>query len=227
MGPHDVQMGEPIRLAASERAANLVDMVERTDTALAALRDAWSALGRDAVATIVHTSGTSGEPKGVVLTHGNVIHNYEAVRQALPFDEHDLALSVLPLSHMLERAAGVYVPLAIGAGVAFAEPVMERWAANLVEVRPTIMVTIPRRSSGSSAGAPGSGRAATPTTWPAVATRRGYGSNSPSRARWSWRGSRPAPAAGCATSAPAVRRCRAKWASSSTPWACSSSRAMA
>ena len=116
---------------------------ERTDTALAAWRDAWSALGRDAVATIVHTSGTSGEPKGVVLTHGNVIHNYEAVRQAIPFDENDLALSVLPLSHMLERAAGMYVPLAIGAGVAFAEPVMERWASNLAEVRPTIMVTVP------------------------------------------------------------------------------------
>jgi len=111
------------------------------------LRDAWKAtrasLGRDDVATIVHTSGTSGEPKGVVLTHGNVIHNYEAVRQAIPVDENDLALSVLPLSHMLERAAGMYVPLAIGAGVAFAEPVMERWAANLAEVRPTIMVTVP------------------------------------------------------------------------------------
>jgi len=44
---------------------------------------------------------------------------------------------------MLERAAGIYVPLAISAAVAFAEPVMERWASNLAEVRPTIMVTIP------------------------------------------------------------------------------------
>jgi long-chain acyl-CoA synthetase len=116
---------------------------ERTEKTLAAWRDRWSALDRSAIATIVHTSGTSGEPKGVVLTHGNVIHNYEAVRQAIPFDENDLALSVLPLSHMLERAAGMYVPLAVGAGVAFAEPVMERWAANLVEARPSIMVTVP------------------------------------------------------------------------------------
>jgi len=108
-----------------------------------AWHEGWASIDRDAVATVVHTSGTSGEPKGVVLTHGNVIHNYEAVRQALPFDEHDLALSVLPLSHMLERAAGMYVPLAIGAAVAFAEPVMERWASNLAEVRPTIMVTVP------------------------------------------------------------------------------------
>ncbi|MGH2446372.1 MAG: AMP-dependent synthetase/ligase [Candidatus Limnocylindria bacterium] len=105
--------------------------------------EGWASIGRDAVATIVHTSGTSGEPKGVILTHGNVIHNFEAASQAIPFDEHDVALSVLPLSHMLERAAGMYVPLGIGAEVAFAEPVMERWAANLAEVRPTIMVTIP------------------------------------------------------------------------------------
>jgi long-chain acyl-CoA synthetase len=105
--------------------------------------EGWSSIERDTVATIVHTSGTSGEPKGVILTHGNVIHNFEAASQAIPFDENDRALSVLPLSHMLERAAGIYVPLGIGAEVAFAEPVMERWAANLAEVRPTIMVTIP------------------------------------------------------------------------------------
>jgi long-chain acyl-CoA synthetase len=108
-----------------------------------AWRETWSVLDRESVATIVHTSGTSGEPKGVVLTHGNVIHNYEAAIQVLPFDEHDLALSVLPLSHMLERAAGMYVPLGLGTAVAFAEPVMERWASNLAEVRPTVMVTVP------------------------------------------------------------------------------------
>jgi long-chain acyl-CoA synthetase len=108
-----------------------------------AWRETWEALDRESVATIVHTSGTSGEPKGVVLTHGNVIHNYEAAIQVLPFDENDLALSVLPLSHMLERAAGMYVPLGLGTAVAFAEPLMERWASNLAEVRPTVMVTVP------------------------------------------------------------------------------------
>jgi long-chain acyl-CoA synthetase len=123
--------------------SQLGDGADRSVAALASWRQGWAVIDRATVATIVHTSGTSGEPKGVVLTHGNVIHNYEAVRQAIPVDENDLALSVLPLSHMLERAAGMYVPLAVGAGVAFAEPVMERWAANLAEVRPTIMVTVP------------------------------------------------------------------------------------
>jgi long-chain acyl-CoA synthetase len=112
-------------------------------SARTAWQEGWAAIGRDTVATVVHTSGTSGEPKGVVLTHGNVIHNYEVARQILPFSKDDLALSVLPLSHMLERAAGMYVPLGLGAAVAFAEPVMERWASNLAEVRPTVMVAIP------------------------------------------------------------------------------------
>ncbi|HEX6127996.1 MAG TPA: long-chain fatty acid--CoA ligase [Candidatus Limnocylindria bacterium] len=103
----------------------------------------WRSLQRDDVATIVHTSGTTGDPKGVVLTHGNVLHSYEAGSQAIPLDERDLGLSVLPLSHMMERAAGMVVPLGVGAGVAFAEPLIERWAADLLEVRPTVMVTVP------------------------------------------------------------------------------------
>ena len=118
-------------------------MADQTPQTRSSWGDTIATIGREDVATIVHTSGTSGEPKGVVLTHGNVIHNYEAARQALPVSQDDLALSVLPLSHMLERAAGMYVPLGIGAAVAFAEPVMERWASNLGEVRPTIMVTVP------------------------------------------------------------------------------------
>ena len=132
--------------AAGDDVLTLDEVIARADRSAAARDDwltGWSRLGRADDATIVHTSGTSGEPKGVVLTHGNVMHNYEAARQALPVTQEDLALSVLPLSHMLERAAGMYVPLGIGAGVAFAEPVMERWATNLTEVRPTIMVTIP------------------------------------------------------------------------------------
>lgn len=107
------------------------------------LESSWRTLRRDDVATIVHTSGTTGEPKGVVLTHGNVIHNYEAAIQAVPFRSTDLGLSVLPLSHMMERAAGMIVPLGVGASVAFAEPLIARWAQNLADVRPTVMVTVP------------------------------------------------------------------------------------
>jgi len=106
--------------------------------------DAWAGFGRDRVATIVHTSGTTANPKGVVLTHGNILHNYEAGIQAVDFNEHDLFLSFLPLSHMTERAAGQIVPLGRGCTIAYAEPAIERLAANMAEVRPTVMVAVPR-----------------------------------------------------------------------------------
>jgi long-chain acyl-CoA synthetase len=106
--------------------------------------ETWKGFSRDRVATIVHTSGTTANPKGVVLTHGNILHNYEAGIQAVDFNEHDLFLSFLPLSHMTERAAGQIVPLGRGCTIAYAEPAIERLAANMAEVRPTVMVAVPR-----------------------------------------------------------------------------------
>jgi long-chain acyl-CoA synthetase len=104
----------------------------------------WREFGRDRIATIVHTSGTTANPKGVVLTHGNVLHNFEAGIQAVDFNENDLFLSFLPLSHMTERAAGQVVPLGRGCTIAYAEPAIERLAANMAEVKPTVMVAVPR-----------------------------------------------------------------------------------
>jgi long-chain acyl-CoA synthetase len=106
--------------------------------------DTWRGFTRDKVATIVHTSGTTANPKGVVLTHGNVLHNFESGIQAVDFNENDLFLSFLPLSHMTERAAGQFVPLGRGCTIAYAEPMIERLAANMAEVRPTVMVAVPR-----------------------------------------------------------------------------------
>jgi len=105
--------------------------------------DTWSALSRDHVATIVHTIAADGDPLGVVVAHGNLLHSYQAIRQAIPLSEDDQALSVLPMSHMFERGAGIVVALGIGASVAFAERQIERWAADMAEVRPTMMATIP------------------------------------------------------------------------------------
>jgi long-chain acyl-CoA synthetase len=107
-------------------------------------QERWSEFGRDKVATIVHTSGTTATPKGVVLTHGNIIHNFEAAIQAVDFEASDLFLSFLPLSHMTERAAGQIVPLGRGCTIAYAEPAIERLAANMAETKPTVMVAVPR-----------------------------------------------------------------------------------
>ncbi|HEX3220867.1 MAG TPA: long-chain fatty acid--CoA ligase [Candidatus Limnocylindria bacterium] len=111
---------------------------------LRAWEEQWSRFDRARVATIVHTSGTTANPKGVVLTHGNIIHNFEAAIQAVDFVESDLFLSFLPLSHMTERAAGQVVPLGRGCSIAYAEPAIERLAANMAETHPTVMVAVPR-----------------------------------------------------------------------------------
>jgi long-chain acyl-CoA synthetase len=104
----------------------------------------WKAIGRDRLATIIHTSGTTANPKGVMLTHGNMVYNYEAVIQVVDFYPTDTFLSWLPLSHSYERVAGMVVPLARGCTIAYAEPLIERLPANMVEVRPTVMVAVPR-----------------------------------------------------------------------------------
>ncbi len=106
--------------------------------------EGWREFTRDRIATIVHTSGTTANPKGVVLTHGNILHNFEAGIQAVDFNESDMFLSFLPLSHMTERAAGQVVPLGRGCTIAYAEPAIERLAANMAEVKPTVMVAVPR-----------------------------------------------------------------------------------
>jgi long-chain acyl-CoA synthetase len=123
---------------------DIFDLSEAEPGEIREWEQAWGEYRRDKVATIVHTSGTTGNPKGVVLTHGNIIHNFEAAIQAVDFNESDLFLSFLPLSHMTERAAGQVVPLGRGCTIAYAEPAIERLAGNMAEARPTVMVAVPR-----------------------------------------------------------------------------------
>ena len=106
--------------------------------------EGWRAVSRDDLATIIHTSGTTATPKGVMLTHGNLVFNYEAVIQVIDFTPDDVFLSWLPLSHIYERVAGMVVPLGRGCTIAYAEPLIERLPANMVEVQPTVMVAVPR-----------------------------------------------------------------------------------
>ncbi len=94
------------------------------------------------VATMLYTSGTTGEPKGVMLTHQNIISNTIDAAEKYDFSSGDIPLSVLPLSHIFERTA-MYVYLLSGMAVYFAESV-EKAPDNLKEVRPTIFVGVPR-----------------------------------------------------------------------------------
>jgi len=97
----------------------------------------------DDLAGLVYTSGTTGKPKGVMLTHRNVVANVHAVLQRVTPRADDLFLSFLPLSHTFERTAGYYLPIAAGAAVAFARSVA-LLAEDLRTVRPTVLISVPR-----------------------------------------------------------------------------------
>ncbi len=100
------------------------------------------ATGPEDLATIIYTSGTTGEPKGVMLTHANMVSNLIDSSKHLAFGERDSALSVLPLSHIFERQA-MNMYLHHGMSVYFGEA-LEKIGDNLREVHPTVFVGVPR-----------------------------------------------------------------------------------
>jgi long-chain acyl-CoA synthetase len=94
-------------------------------------------------ASIVYTSGTTGPPKGVMLSHRNILGNAFNGLQCMEIYQDDSFLSFLPLSHMLERTAGYYLPMMAGATVVFARSIPEL-AEDLMTVKPSILVAVPR-----------------------------------------------------------------------------------
>jgi long-chain acyl-CoA synthetase len=107
------------------------------------LLQAGRAIGPEDAMAIIYTSGTTGNPKGVVLTHRNLVSNITSATRCIPFTHSDTVLSFLPLCHSYERMAGYYAALSRGATIAYAESI-ETVRENLLEVRPTIVTTVPR-----------------------------------------------------------------------------------
>ncbi len=97
----------------------------------------------DALASIVYTSGTSGRPKGVMLSHRNMLENAYAPSLVADITPEDVFLSFLPLSHTLERTAGYYMPMVCGARVAFARAA-QQLGEDLQAIRPTLLISVPR-----------------------------------------------------------------------------------
>lgn len=95
------------------------------------------------LASIIYTSGTTGRPKGVMLSHYNMLHNAYSTLQRFSMTTDDLLLSFLPLSHTLERTCGYYGTVMAGAQTAFARSV-QQLAEDLLTIRPTLLISVPR-----------------------------------------------------------------------------------
>jgi long-chain acyl-CoA synthetase len=107
-----------------------------------AFRDRARQVRPEHLATIIYTSGTTGEPKGVMLSHRNLISNVFAGHTMVPVNDEDVALSFLPLSHSFERTVS-YVYLTFGVTIVYAES-MDTIGRDLPIVKPTIMTGVPR-----------------------------------------------------------------------------------
>ena len=100
-------------------------------------------ISADMLASIVYTSGTTGRPKGVMLTHENMLWNAWYASRCANFGADEVFLSFLPLSHTLERTGGYYLPMILGAEVAYARSI-NHLAQDLLTVRPTVLISVPR-----------------------------------------------------------------------------------
>jgi long-chain acyl-CoA synthetase len=139
---HFVCFDEPAR-----RAEGVISLAE-LEAKGAASHDSevdgrMSALGRDTLLTLLYTSGTTGEPKGVMLTHGNLLSNCEATARVASIDERDSMVSFLPLCHSFERMVGYYMSVFRGGTISYAESI-DKLVDNIGEVRPTVLVSVPR-----------------------------------------------------------------------------------
>lgn len=94
-------------------------------------------------ASIIYTSGTTGKPKGVMLSHMNMLSNAHACLDFFPVTSNDTLLSFLPLSHTFERTVGYYLTVMAGATVAFARSI-QQLSEDLQTIRPTLLISVPR-----------------------------------------------------------------------------------
>ncbi len=154
-GPEQWQSIEPVRgvMAGVQRMVSLESLegLPRDDRVRSVgewLPDQGDYRMRDDIdphtlTSIVYTSGTTGQPKGVMLSHHNILSNTYEASQTCDFYSDDITLSFLPLSHMLERTGGYYLPMMTCATVAYARSIL-LLGEDFIAIRPTLMISVPR-----------------------------------------------------------------------------------
>ena len=142
IGIEDIRMGQATDAADFHHWTELV----AGDGNVAVVEERMKAVGRDDLACIIYTSGTGGAPRGVRQHHGSILANIEGATDIISTDfgwDDEVFLSFLPASHAYEHTGGQHFPIGLGAQIYYAES-LEKLAANIEEVRPTIMVVVPR-----------------------------------------------------------------------------------
>lgn len=130
--PAVVRFSEVQRLGREDREKNSGELERRIE-----------ATGPEDLATLVYTSGTTGPPKGAMITHGNVIFVAKAIEKIIPVGAEDQTLSFLPYCHVYERVGGIYASVYKGIRIALAES-LDRIADNMRDTRPTLVLGVPR-----------------------------------------------------------------------------------
>jgi long-chain acyl-CoA synthetase len=136
-------LGEPsLPLTTFYQLSEIDDPI--LDEERAELEAVIDAIPFEALMTLIYTSGTTGLPKGVMLSHRNILFDvWNTIKKTKVLDNNEVFLSFLPLSHVLERTVGYYLPIMKGGLIAFADSI-EKIAENMIEVEPTIIVSVPR-----------------------------------------------------------------------------------
>ncbi len=141
----EIQRVVSIKAESSQQEGRMVALSKWLDAATdsARTRPRRPLAQADDLAVICYTSGTSGRPKGVMLSHRNILSNVLACHAAIPMREGDVALSFLPLAHMFERTAGYYHAILAGAEVVFCRDI-KHLSEDFREVRPSVIISVPR-----------------------------------------------------------------------------------